>query len=106
MGRILAAAAAVLILGVSACGPHEPRAKAVLALEGDATRGQALYAQTCARCHAGGAASWRWTLRFYGDDGVVSTMIDGVPHTRMPSFAAWSDQRLADVHAYLRAAGK
>jgi mono/diheme cytochrome c family protein len=44
------------------------------------------------------------TLQLYGQDGFVSTMIDGVPHTRMPSFAAWTDQQLADVRAYVRTA--
>ena len=106
MRRILSAALAVGLLGMGACGPREPRAKAVLTLTGDAARGRALYAQACARCHAGGATAWRWTLRLYGDDGVVSTMIDGVPHTRMPSFSTWSDLQLADVHAYLRSAGQ
>jgi mono/diheme cytochrome c family protein len=44
------------------------------------------------------------TLQLYGQDGFVSTMIEGVPRTRMPSFSAWTDQQLADVHAYVRAA--
>ena len=92
--------------GLAACGPHNPRAGAVLALKGDAARGRVLYARTCAGCHKGGAEAWRWTFPFYGDDGVVSTMIQGVPHTKMPSFAAWSDQQLGDVDAYLRAVSK
>ena len=104
--RALSATLVVVLMSLAACGPHEPRAKAVLALYGDPARGRALYAQTCGRCHGGGAAAWRWTLLFYGDDGVVSTMIDGGPHTRMPSFSSWSDQQLADVHAYVRKAGK
>ena len=98
----------MLVAGASlaACGPHSPRAGAVLALKGDAARGRALFVGTCAGCHGSGAAAWRWTLRFYGDDGVVSTMIQGVPHTKMPSFSAWTDQQLADVDAYVRAVGK
>jgi mono/diheme cytochrome c family protein len=44
------------------------------------------------------------TLQIYGQDGIVSTMIDGVPQTRMPSFSTWTDQQLADVHAYVQAA--
>jgi mono/diheme cytochrome c family protein len=106
MRGILGKGLVLALLAMSACAPHVPRAKAVLALNGDPARGRALYAQTCARCHSGGGEAWRWTLRIYGDDGVVSTLIVGVPHTRMPSFAAWSDQQIADVHAYLRRAGQ
>jgi hypothetical protein len=39
----------------------------------------------------------------YGQDGFVSTIIDGVPRSKMPSFARWPDQRLADVRAYIAA---
>ncbi|MFI4935528.1 MAG: c-type cytochrome [Caulobacterales bacterium] len=94
---------AAVLLGLSACAPHEPRAKAVLTLVGDPARGSALYEETCARCHRKNAG-WRFTLQWYGRDGFVSTLIDGVPKSRMPSFSAWSDQQLADVHAYIQAA--
>lgn len=96
-----AALAAGLLLGLGACAPHDPRAAAVLALRGEPQRGQALYAGACAQCHKA-SAGWPITLAWYRSDGVVSTMIQGVPKTRMPSFAAWSDQQLADVHAYLK----
>jgi len=90
-----------VLLGLGACAPHEPRAAFVLALAGDPARGEALYAQTCAHCHAA-QAQWRLTLQWYGKNGFVSTLIDGVPHSRMPSFSSWTDQQLADVHAYVR----
>jgi mono/diheme cytochrome c family protein len=102
-GIPLAVVAAAALLGLGACAPHDPRAAAVLALSGDSARGGALYAQTCAHCHKRDAG-WRSTLQIYGHDGFVSTLLDGVPHTRMPSFASWSDQQLADVHAYVRTA--
>jgi len=103
MWRTLGVATIAALQCLSACAPHDPRATAVLALSGDAARGRALYAQTCAGCHRG-HAEWRLTLQLYGQDGFVSTMIEGVPRTRMPSFSAWTDQQLADVHAYVRAA--
>ena len=93
------------LLALAACGPNEPRAKAVLALAGDPARGAALYDQTCAHCHQN-RAGWSMVLSLYGPTGFVSTLIDGVPKTKMPSFAAWSDQQLADVYAYVRSLKK
>ena len=98
-------ATVAVLLGLGACAPHDPRATSVLALSGDPARGQALYVQTCAHCHTRDAG-WRLTLQLYGQGGFVSTLIDGVPHTRMPSFSSWTDQQLADVQAYVRTAGK
>jgi mono/diheme cytochrome c family protein len=72
----------------------------VLALAGDPARGRVLYGETCARCHRS-AAGWGVTLAWFGPVGFVSIMIDGAPHSRMPSFAAWPDQQLSDVHAYI-----
>ena len=86
---------------LTACAAHDPRAGNVLAHQGDPVQGQRLYAAACVRCHAV-ESSWPLTLTFYGADGVVSAVIDGVPESRMPSFAGWSDQQLADVLAYLR----
>jgi mono/diheme cytochrome c family protein len=88
-------------LALAACGPHEPRADRVLTLTGDPARGRPLYEATCGGCHHVPSA-WPWTLPFYGPNGFVSTLIDGVPRTRMPSFAGWSDQQLADVYAFIR----
>jgi mono/diheme cytochrome c family protein len=101
MPRALVLAPIAAIQCLSACAPHDPRATSVLALSGDAARGRALYAQTCASCHRGDAR-WRLTLQLYGPDGFVSTIIDGVPKTKMPSFRAWTDQQLADVHAFIQ----
>lgn len=101
MRWMLGATVILMIQGLGGCAPHEPRAASVLALSGEPARGQALYSRTCAHCHARNGG-WRLTLQIYGNDGFVSTLIDGVPHTRMPSFSSWSDQQLADVHAYIR----
>ena len=103
MRRTLGVATIAAIQCLSACAPRDPRATSVLALGGDVARGRALYAQTCAGCHRADA-EWRLTLLLYGQDGFVSTMIDGVPRTRMPSFSTWTDQQLADVRAYVRTA--
>ena len=103
MRRTLGLATIAAIHCLSGCAPHDPRATSVLALSGDVSRGRGLYAQTCAGCHRGDS-EWRLTLQIYGQDGFVSTMIDGVPHTRMPSFSTWTDRQLADVHAYVQAA--
>jgi mono/diheme cytochrome c family protein len=86
---------------LTACAPHDPRAASVLALRGDALTGGRLYGAICAHCHKRDDA-WPLTLQLYGADGVASSLIRGAPHTRMPSFARWSDQRLADVLAYVR----
>lgn len=101
MKTIVAVATLLALPGLAGCARHEPRAKAVLALSGVPSRGRVLYERTCANCHPGNAG-WRWTLRLYGADGFASTLIDGVPRSRMPSFASWSDQQLADVEAYIR----
>ena len=101
MKLINLAAATVVLLTLAACGPLEPRAKAVLALAGDPRSGAALYDQTCAACHHKDSG-WPLTLSLYGPVGTISTAIDGVRKTRMPSFARWSDQQLADLYAYLR----
>jgi mono/diheme cytochrome c family protein len=94
-----------MAMATSACGPRDPRAPAVLALQGEGARGSALYQTHCTSCHHN-VRGWPTTLSLYGGEGVVSTMIQGVPHTRMPSFAHLSDQQLADLYAYLRTAGR
>jgi mono/diheme cytochrome c family protein len=100
--RTAACAMAVLALsGLSACAPDTPRARSVVALQGDAARGGALYEQICTRCHEHDA-NWGLVLALYSASGVVSTVIDGVPHTKMPAFAGMTDQQLADLYAYLR----
>ena len=102
MRLISLAAGAALLLGLAACGPEDPRAKDVLALSGDPARCGALYDHACAACHLN-KAGWSTVMSLYGPVGFVSTLIRGVPKTKMPTFAAWSDQQLADVHAYVRA---
>src|SRR5271154_3910160 len=99
------AAIAAGLLALGACAPHEPRARAVLALKGDPARGRVLYDETCAHCHRS-SEGWGLTLAVYGHDGIVSTIIRGVPHSRMPSLSAWSDQQLSDVQAYIQASKK
>jgi mono/diheme cytochrome c family protein len=93
-----------LVLATSACGPRDPRAPDVLALQGEAARGETLYVTHCASCHQN-LSGWPMTLSLYGGEGIVSTVIQGVPNTKMPAFATLTDQQLADLYAYLRTAG-
>jgi mono/diheme cytochrome c family protein len=93
--------ALLALSGLSACAPDTPRARSVAALQGDAARGGALYEQICSQCHHD-ATNWGIVIALYGASGVVSTVINGVPHTRMPAFASMTDQELADLYAYLR----
>jgi mono/diheme cytochrome c family protein len=89
------------VLALSGCAPDTPRARSVVALQSDAARGGALYEQNCSQCHLD-PTNWGVVLALYGASGVVSTVINGVPHTRMPAFAGMTDQQLADLYAYLR----
>jgi mono/diheme cytochrome c family protein len=100
--RNAACAIALLALaGLSACAPDTPRARSVVALQGDAARGGALYERTCSQCHHD-EKYWWVVIALYGASGVVSTVINGVPNTKMPAFADMTDQQLADLYAYLR----
>ena len=100
MLRISICAVIALLSCLAGCGPNEPRAKSVLALQGDGSRGRVLYEQSCAQCHQE-TKYWPVVVRLYGSTGVVSTVIDGIPN-KMPSFASWTNQQLADLHAYLQ----
>lgn len=92
----------VAALSLGACAPHDPRADRVLAVKGDAARGEALYRSVCTNCHKS-EKGWGMTIDLLGHAGVMSMVIDGVPKSPMPSFAAWPDRDLADVHAYMNA---
>ena len=101
MSTLRNAACAMAFLALSGCAPDTPRARSVVALQGDAARGAALYEQMCSQCHRD-ATNWGVVIALYGASGVVSTVINGVPHTRMPAFADMTDQQLADLYADLR----
>jgi mono/diheme cytochrome c family protein len=102
---LLPRAAMIAVLSLGACAPHDPRADRVLALKGDAARGEALYRSVCATCHKS-EKGWAMTFDLLGHAGVMSMVIDGVPKSPMPAFAAWPDQSLADVHAYMSRRGR
>lgn len=102
--RRLLLAVALIAVGV-ACGEPRPTAP-VLALEGDAARGEAKYQMVCAGCHGaeGGGIARAPGLagRVHGlaDDAVVHVMLNGrggMPAKRI------TDQEAADVLAFLRA---
>jgi mono/diheme cytochrome c family protein len=86
-------------MALAACGPPDPRAAKVLALNGDPARGQALYAADCSGCHTS-TKGWSYAIGIFGAPGVVSVVIDG--KGKMPAFARYSDQQLADLYGYLR----
>ena len=97
----------MIVLLAAGCGSSvdEAQVDAVLALEGDAVNGKALYDGNCTGCHAADGS---------GDSG--PSLIEHVPHHddrdlveallkgpfSMPSYADWPDQDLADMLAHLR----
>ncbi|MBL6853760.1 MAG: cytochrome c [Alphaproteobacteria bacterium] len=72
----------------------------MLALKGDPVRGEAIYEKTCSQCHQS-KSGWSYTISIYQPQGVLSTVIDGVKGSKMPSFAAYSNRDLADLYAYV-----
>jgi len=109
-----------LMMALVACGGGEPaeddsglvdlgvptaeRVAAVLDLDGDVGEGDAMYEDGgCIDCHAsyGGGTDAGPQLLASGLDleYVFTVVIDG--QGTMPSHAAWTDQELADLGAYL-----
>ncbi|MCB9679486.1 MAG: cytochrome c [Alphaproteobacteria bacterium] len=95
--RIAPLLAGLLLVG---CG-EDPRVADVLALEGDAVAGEALYAGNCVVCHAadGSGASGPAIDHEHSQERCVTAMLNG-PFS-MPSFADLEDQELADLLAHL-----
>jgi mono/diheme cytochrome c family protein len=88
--------------------PTGERADAILALDGDIAAGSVLYGNTCVLCHGpdgkGGIGEFSGadlTATDRDPRGIVLVLLLGIPETRMASYAAWPDQDLADVHAYV-----
>jgi mono/diheme cytochrome c family protein len=93
----------------------DPRVREILALEGDVTWGEKFYEDTCAHCHGpglGGTVNVDLNLkdRILDIDKVqiVEAMLYGVKDPEetyqvgsMPVLVGLSDQRMADILAYL-----
>jgi len=80
------------------------RAVTIAALTGSATDGEAVYGQLCAVCHgadgAGTAAGNSLIDSTKTKDEAIDSILNGVSGTTMASFAARTDQELADLTAY------
>jgi cytochrome c551 len=77
----------------------------ILALEGDATSGEALFAGTCSGCHgadgdSGTAPMLSERIPAASDEEIVGVMIEGSGN--MPPVSV-EDQEAADILAFLRA---
>lgn len=95
--------AACLILAafvLSSCGPENPRAAKIEAMAGSTANGRTLFARDCASCHQ--AKGMTYATEWYPRRAFLSVILDGVPETRMRSFASYSDQDVADIYAYLQ----
>ncbi len=97
----LALAAAVITL--AACGaPSSDRVTRVLALQGTASSGAAVYTRACASCHAAdgtGTSQPMSTLVPAEDDEGLAQVVAGGTH--VPE-SAMTEQEAADLMAYLR----
>jgi mono/diheme cytochrome c family protein len=95
----LVAIGVTALVWIAGCAPaHDPRADAIAAIKGEASAGEVLYREACARCHADAVglakgASW------YGLVGSISLVIDG--GWKMPAFPRYSDQEIADLFAFI-----
>jgi mono/diheme cytochrome c family protein len=105
----IVAGAALIGCGLSTV----PRAKEVAALPGKSANGAGIYDADCRSCHGadgkGGNRSepnamhhtMLGALRVYSAPEMITLMIQG--RDKMPGFARYSDQQLADVYAYVLA---
>lgn len=101
MTRIgILAVALSMTIALAGCVSESPRAAIIAGLQGDAGRGRASFAAHCASCHK--SESTRNTAAWFPRDAFLSIIVDGGSSERMPSFAALSDQEIADIYAYLR----
>lgn len=96
-----------LALGLTACGDKDDTGaySEILALTGDATSGETLFANNCAACHgadgsSGTAADLAEHVPLHSDEELVTVMLEGFGS--MPAVAL-EDQEAADILAWLKA---
>lgn len=89
----------MLLISLLACA-DENRENDILALTGDATSGEALYA-TCSGCHGTDGSGGDGGPDIQGEGGreALETILYG--EDSMPGYEGWTDQDLADVLAYV-----
>lgn len=105
---------ALLLLALAGCPgddtgtppTDEPsRVDAILALTGDAARGQNVFDSNCTACHPGGAQGVGPALTVavptFTDEELVGIVLDGA--NGMPTFDHLQDAAIADLLAHLRA---
>lgn len=87
------------LVALVACGGD--RAEGILALEGDATAGEAVYVAECASCHGedGGGGSGPAVNTESEASEIVEVVLEG--EEEMPAFPDLSDQAIADLTAYV-----
>lgn len=107
MKKLVLAAVASLSM-FSACGPMT-RADQIASITGNATTGSMLYtSQACASCHGAdgkGTSSGVSLVEPARNDSkvqIINTLINGVSGTAMVSYAALSNQQLADLSTYVK----
>lgn len=92
----------MLFVSLFLAGCASNQAADILALEGDATAGETLFADNCASCHgadATGGTGPDLVAEGFDEDG-VNIILDG--EEDMPSFSAdLSDQDIADIIAWV-----
>jgi mono/diheme cytochrome c family protein len=96
--------ALIATIHLAGCGPENPRAARISAIEGSAIRGQELFAAHCVSCHKRGGLMR--TVAWYPKGAFLTVVLDGVAETEMPGYASLSDQEIADIYAYIEDAGK
>jgi mono/diheme cytochrome c family protein len=93
------AAVVIALLAIAGCGPHDPRADTIAAMKGDASKGEVLYRDICARCHGQNGKQLADAMGWYGLIGSISLVIVG--GYKMPANPQYSDQEIADLFAYI-----
>jgi mono/diheme cytochrome c family protein len=87
-----------------ACGKPDPRVEDILALEGEATSGEALYSANCSSCHGADASGGSGpNLIEEVEEGEQEEMIEVIleGEGEMPSFSDLEDQDIADILAWI-----